>query len=1017
MCRRKNKVNCICFGLNIQGANPSARSKSFWKIPRIKEELSTLNKQKIAVPFVALAETWLKNEITDAEIKIPGYAIFRSDRAATPHGGVLLYVHQKIPIINFSCYDDNICQSVICFSKVNKCIIGVLYRPPTCSFQSFSNLLDFLNKFILEFNSTNNCYVYIFGDFNLPKFNWSDNTFPNFRNNSPYQLLFDFMGSHYLYQYVDKNTRENNILDLFLTSNPNFVHFVKCENIHISDHSLVKIFTNFFSSLSTDYCTHDSDNHSSDILDFSLLNLNCVNFTTINNELKVIDWERLINSSTVEEFPDKFRQEVFTVLERNCSRLNYSSKIYTSVHKKERKIIAKKIRWQNKKLMSSNSLNAKEEIMVKISKLKKKRTQSFFKERSTQESLAISKIKTDSKYFFKYANRFKASLSSPSLLLDDSDNVITDPLEIANKLQSHFKTVFSVPNNKLNPLSNFVVPKISHPLPDFKCDIMDIISAINEIKTHSSCPRSCIPAIVFKQCKYTLSKPLKLFYDKSFICGKVPDFYKSVQIIPLFKKGLKTNPANYRPIALTSHVIKILERVIRFKLVNYFESNNFFNSNQHGFRKNHSCLSQLLSHFNNIQSSLLNSNTVDTIYVDYSKAFDKVDHFLLIKKLELYGITGKYLQWIQSFLTGRKQFVFINNVSSDFVEVTSGVPQGSVLGPLFFIVFINDLPNHIKNSTVLTFADDTKIVFPINSENDSLLLQHDLNSLVAWSTENNMSLNKNKFELLIHKQSINNANLALLETLPFFSVPNIYEAANDFYIFPSLSVKDLGITVTPDLDWDNHINRICKSANRVSAWVLNVFYSRDNLVMLTLFNSLVRSRLEYCCQLWNPFKVKHIDAIEQIQRKFTRRIRNMKDHDYWTRLKLLNIMSLQRRREKLIILLVWKIKNCLVPNDINLEFKPTLRGSDFEAVVKPMVKTKGKFQTSYENSFIIKSAKIWNKLPVKLRDIKSYNLFKIKLEKYLSFFPDEPPVHGYYHKTNNSILEYQTIKYESVFKC
>ena len=142
----------------------------------------------------------------------------------------------------------------------------------------------------------------------------------------------------------------------------------------------------------------------------------------------------------------------------------------------------------------------------------------------------------------------------------------------------------------------------------------------------------------------------------------------------------------------------------------------------------------------------------------------------------------------------------------------------------------------------------------------------------------------------------------------------------------------------------------------------------------------------------------------------------MKDHDYWTRLKLLSIMSLQRRREKLIIILVWKIKNGLAPNDINLEFKRTLPNFELKAVIKPMVKTKGRVQSCYENSFIIKSAKIWNRLPAKLRDISIFNDFKAKLEKFLTFFPDEPPVHNYFHKTTNSILDYKTVKYESVFK-
>ena len=183
--------------------------------------------------------------------------------------------------------------------------------------------------------------------------------------------------------------------------------------------------------------------------------------------------------------------------------------------------------------------------------------------------------------------------------------------------------------------------------------------------------------------------------------------------------------------------------------------------------------------------------------------------------------------------------------------------------------------------------------------------------------------------------------------------------------------------------------------------------------MMTLFNSLVRSKLEYCCQLWNPFKMKHIVAIEQIQRKFTRKNHCMADHDYWTRLELLEIMSLQRRREKSIIILVWKIKNNRAPNDINLEFK-VKRNSETIAVVKPMAKSIGKIRTCYENSLIIKAAKIWNKIPFKLTETTNFIPFKTKLEKYLTYFPDKPPVKGF--KSKNSLLDYKAVRYETVFQ-
>ena len=180
--------------------------------------------------------------------------------------------------------------------------------------------------------------------------------------------------------------------------------------------------------------------------------------------------------------------------------------------------------------------------------------------------------------------------------------------------------------------------------------------------------------------------------------------------------------------------------------------------------------------------------------------------------------------------------------------------------------------------------------------------------------------------------------------------------------------------------------------------------------MLTLFNSLVRSKLEYCCTVWDPYKVSHINSIEQVQRAFTKRIKHMKDFDYWQRLKILNIMSLQRRREKLTILFIWKLKHNLVPNVVDLCFSKNTRNKE-QAILKPMPTCRGKPLTVYENSFVVKGAKLWNKLPGKLTQISSLSVFRNKLDKYLSLLPNLPPVSGYYHTTDNSILSYKPVDF------
>ena len=274
----------------------------------------------------------------------------------------------------------------------------------------------------------------------------------------------------------------------------------------------------------------------------------------------------------------------------------------------------------------------------------------------------------------------------------------------------------------------------------------------------------------------------------------------------------------------------------------------------------------------------------------------------------------------------------------------------------FTTQIVNDLPNKIVQLNVLSFADDTKLTKQICKENDCFLLQKDLDYIIEWSKNNKMTLNNDKFELLCHKPSLNK-NLNLINNLPFFNQFHSYNVSNG-QILPSNSVRDLGIHITPDLNWDVHIDKICKKARQISGWILHVFYARDQNTMLTLFNALARSVLEYCPEIWNPHKVKDIVCIEQVQRTFTAKIRGVSHLNYWERLSFLKIYSLQRRRERLMIIVVWKILNRVYPNCVNFEFKLNKRLNSLKAILQPMPKATGSLLTKYEESFVVKAAKL-----------------------------------------------------------
>ena len=279
--------------------------------------------------------------------------------------------------------------------------------------------------------------------------------------------------------------------------------------------------------------------------------------------------------------------------------------------------------------------------------------------------------------------------------------------------------------------------------------------------------------------------------------------------------------------------------------------------NQHGFRKQRSCLTQLIDHVDHILKCLNSGDEVDVIYLDYAKAFDKVDHNILLAKLKRYGIKGKMYSWIKEFLTNRFQTVVVEGMKSSLQPVISGVPQGTVLGPILFIIYINDLIDVINSSKGLCFADDTKLTCSITNENCQKQLQRDLWSVITWSLQNNMQLHENKFEVMNY--CLNSTKL--LRNLPFTSEFYEYSTNSGHIIEPIPVVRDLGVYLSNDCSWTPHILQTVQSARKMASWVFSIFRDRSPLIMMTLFKTMVRSKLEYCSPVWDPSKIGDIQAL------------------------------------------------------------------------------------------------------------------------------------------------------------
>jgi hypothetical protein len=493
---------------------------------------------------------------------------------------------------------------------------------------------------------------------------------------------------------------------------------------------------------------------------------------------------------------------------------------------------------------------------------------------------------------------------------------------------------------------------------------------------------------LLKKCKHSLAKPLFSLWRDCLDQGITPAQLKNAHIIPIHKGGNQGVAANYRPIALTSHLIKVFEKVIRNYLVTFLEENDLFNKTQHGFRIGRSCLSQLLDHHDRIISLMEKGLNVDSVYLDFSKAFDKVDHQIVLSKLSLFGVRGKLLRWIESFLTNRTQRVVVNGFLSDPCPVISGVPQGSVLGPLLFLILLSDIDKKIASSFLSSFADDTRVSKGVAGVTDASALQRDLEIVYQWAEENNMFFNNLKFECLRY---------GLDSTL---KLSTNYTSPSGTIIDNKEHVRDLGVTMSSDGSFSEHIRKICLSAKNMCAWILRTFTDRSRELMLTTWKSLILPIVDYCSQLWCPLKKGDIQMIEQVQKSFTRKISNSK-RDYWDRLRHLHLYSLERRRERYRIIYVWKILENMVPN-LTTEsnqiksFSSPRHGR--KCVIPPISRSSSsRVRTLREGTLSVNGAQLFNILPEHLRNLTNVELpeFKKKLDEFLATVPDEPQSPGY----------------------
>ena len=742
------------------------------------------------------------------------------------------------------------------------------------------------------------------------------------------QLLLNFMQENLLSQHVSENTRKNkSILDLVITNNAEAIHSVNVETTNLSDHDLIT--TRIFNDK---LILQENEPAYTPTTQFDRLNWTKAKWDDIRSELSGTNWNQMLENKNVDEMCSLINK-VTDIANKYCPIHKATSRKNSVIPRERRSLIRtrKHINSHINFLKYCKPVKNKKQEESRDNKVKKLEDQkieveakikySIETEEARKEAEILEKIKVNPKAFYSYAQRKRKLKCKVGPLIDESGNLQSDYKTMADILQKQYIKMFSEPSSEKNTNRSETEPEdttdtttnsdSTNKLEDIQFSEEDIIKAIDSMPNHSAPGPDKFPSIVLKQCKQELATPLYILWRHSLDEGQVPKSLKEQSIVPIYKKDSKAKAENYRPVSLTSHILKLFERVIREKLVEFIENQNKLSKNQYGFRPRRSTITQLLAHIDRIICILERNKNADILYLDFSKAFDKVCHTRLIQKLKSFNIGGKLLKWLESFLSERYQRVVVQGINSESEKVKSGVPQGTVLGPILFILYINDITEVITNATVMIFADDSKLIKEIEEEEDRIMLLDDLKAVIKWAEDNKMELNESKFMLLQHGSNEN--------------MKHPYNISEDFTLKKSEFAKDLGILVDMDLKWRQQIATATASATQLAGWALRVFRSREKEVVLTLYKSLIRPKLEYGCVVWHPHLISDIAHLESVQRTMTYRIENMEKYNYWERLEILDLYSMQRRRERYICMMMFNIYSGRLHNNLNLCFYNTPR--------------------------------------------------------------------------------------------
>lgn len=837
--------------------------------------------------IICITESWLSSDVFDNELFPDFYSVFRADRKfdilnKNRGGGAILALQSKYfsQLINVDrivsdCPQIDIVGCLIKFNHV-QFIIYVLYIPPDISFTDFETFLSLFE----EINVSYNLNIIIVGDFNSPHF--TDDTV----NDSKTRALLHF--SHFLGLEQVNSVRNSRLrlLDLIFT-NIEDITISRDESPLVSednDHPSIQLVLPYSAERINNL------NANGDLK----FNFRRADFVGLYNAFTNVDWSFMYHFTDVAMACTAFYNKVYCLFNQFIPKTAAVTSTYPIWFTRDHINDIKRknyYRLRYRKTKSVHDLNKFRELRKKV----KINTKILFN--NYISSVEVS-VMTTPQQFWKFVRSRKNDSGIPNAMINSVGDPLEDPLSIVDGFREFFQSVFlptaPLVSDMIDTRSNascISIKTISEP---------QVLQELRNLKTNFTMGSDGIPTFILKDCANILTGPLCYLFNLSICTSKFPDIWKSTKLYPVFKKGDRHCIENYRPIAIINNIAKVFEKCL-YKSI-YPQIQSLISTDQHGFMAKRSTVTNLVAITQYLSNNLDNNKQVDVIYTDMAKAFDRIDHSILLCKLDRIGFSAPLVSLFDSYLSKRKHYVAYKGHFSDQFSPSSGVPQGTNLGPLLFLIFINDLPARLDCHKLL-FADDLKIFSTIEATDDCAALQHQIDGIHEWCVSNRLSMNVSKCTVLTFSRKAN---------------PIVFDYCYDGSVLGrTSSMRDLGVTFDSRLSFTEHANAVTLSALRMLGFIIRTTRNFNSIqAILALYFSYVRSKLEYASIVWSPVYKFLICQLERVQRRCLKyiyyrvnRVYPVQGFSHQLLLNMFSVDSLDLRRKRADMRFLYNLLN------------------------------------------------------------------------------------------------------------